>query len=72
MHKLINKQKEKTIKNHSTFGPTFGNGSDLIIFDQSNSSEDSFANIGKSYCNDAHYPYGQSSSWQKFSGDSSS
>ncbi len=63
MHKLINKQKEKTIRNYSSWGPTFGGGSDLIIFDQSNSSKDSYANIGVSYCNDAHYPKGQSSSW---------
>ena len=67
MHKLINKQKEKTIVNFSSCGPIFGchffGGFDLAICDQSNSREDSFANIGNSYCNDAHYPKGQSSSW---------
>ncbi len=63
MHKLINKQKEKTIMNGSLLGPTFGNGYDLFICDQSNSTQLSGANIGKSYCNDAHYPYDKSSSW---------
>ncbi len=62
MHKLINKQKEKTIYNHSSLGPIFGGGHDLCICDQSN-SKNSWANIGNSYCNDAHYPQGQSSSW---------
>ena len=63
MHKLINKQKEKTIRNDSSYGPTFGNGSDLYICDQSNSSKYSYANIGVSYRNDAHYPFDKSSSW---------
>ncbi len=58
MHKLINKQKEKTIQNHSSWGPIFGGGFDLSIWDKSNSRKDSYANIGFSYCNDAHYPYG--------------
>ena len=63
MHKLINKQKEKTIGNHSLCGPTVGGGLDLYICDQSNIIDKSYANIGYSYCNDAHYPYNQSSSW---------
>ncbi len=63
MHKLINKQKEKTIRNYSSYGPTFGGGYDLSICDQSNSDKDSYADIGNSYCNDAHYPKGQPSSW---------
>ncbi len=63
MHKLINKQKEKTIENLNYMGPRFGDGPDLFICDQSNSRKSSYANIGKSYCNDAHYPKGQSSSW---------
>ncbi len=56
MHKLINTQKEYCIVNKSSIGPTFGGGHDLIICDQSNSKNHSFANIGNSYCNDAQYP----------------
>ncbi len=63
MHKLINKQKKKTISNHSSCGPSFGAGSDLFICEQSNSGEKSCGNIGYSYCNDAQYPKGQFSSW---------
>ena len=58
MHKLINKQKEKTIGNKSSYGPIFGAGHDLYICDQSNIYNDSYANVGYSYCNDDHYPYG--------------
>ncbi len=63
MHKLINKDTRYTIRNYSSIGPAFGNGRDLIIHDQSNINNNSFAYIGVSYCNDPHYPKGQSSSW---------
>ncbi len=61
MHKLINKQKEKTIRNNLTYGPAFG-GADLYISDQSNINK-SHADIGYSYCNDAYYPVDKLSSW---------
>ncbi len=68
MHKLINIRKEKTIWNYSSHGPTFGGDksggpADLFICDRSNSCNTSHAAIGNSYCDDSHYPKGQSSSW---------
>jgi hypothetical protein len=62
MHKLINTQKEKTIRNNSSYGPVFGcgkDGADLAVCDQSNSSKSSFSNIGNSYCKDARYHAGR-------------
>jgi hypothetical protein len=39
------------IYNNSLFGPTFGAGFDLIIFDCSNTNSNSYGNIGNTYGN---------------------
>jgi hypothetical protein len=63
MHKLTHSGTGCTIHNNLNYGPIFGSGYDILIYNQSNSSSLTFANIGRSYKNDTHYPYNQSSSW---------
>jgi len=42
-----------------TYGPTFGSGHDIVICNQSNTSNNNYANIGNTYKNDTKYPYSQ-------------
>jgi hypothetical protein len=46
------KQADNAIYDHSSYGPTFGNGFDLYVCDQCQSSNNNCSNFGTGYVND--------------------
>ena len=52
----------KLIYNHPSYGPTFGGGYDILIYDQCNINNSSYANFPSSYNTaDKRYTNGQNS-----------
>ncbi len=73
---LTNNDKLPITKNHAyciyknsdnTWGPLFGGGNDLKIYDKANLNSDSYANVGHTYTNE-NYTYNDNASRIKFSG----
>jgi hypothetical protein len=46
------KQAEYAIDDNASYGPIFGNGYDIIVYDQCQSSTRSYSNVGTTYVND--------------------
>ena len=55
------------IYNNDTYGPMFGGGTDLYIYDKANQNTSSGASIGYTYTN-ANYKHGETASYEKFAG----
>ena len=60
---------DNAIYNNSSFGPNFGFGSDILVYDKANSKNNSRANICSSYHNEK-YKSGDKASWERFHGNS--
>jgi hypothetical protein len=62
-----NEQNCIRIYQNDTYGPLFGGGTDLYIYDKANQNSSSGASIGHTYTN-ANYKYGDNASHVKFGG----
>ena len=63
-------KKDDAVFHNSNYGPLFGGGSDLSIWNKSNVNN-SYANINHTYKN-SKYQKGNKDTWLRFHGDSSS
>ena len=57
----------QSIYHNNSYGPRFGGGHDIIIYDNSNTNKNSYANIGHTYKN-SNFPYDTAQTWKSFSG----
>ena len=66
--KFTLQQPDNAINNNCDYGPMFGNGKDIHVFDKANSNNNSRANICSSYHNEK-YKNGDKASWERFCGN---